>query len=101
MASAHVGPGYMAHSPYWPALPAGLYRVRARVKIPAGQDAAPVGELNVDSEHAGVRQILPFVSSRETAGKYANVEADFILPDSGWWDFASARTANSRGRSTR
>ncbi|MCG2661382.1 MAG: glutamine amidotransferase, partial [Kiritimatiellae bacterium] len=81
-----VGRGIMTHSPYWPALPAGLYRVRARVKIPAVTESAPVGYMDVDSQYDGQRQILPFVPSRETEGTYRDVEADFILRDSGWWD---------------
>lgn len=81
-----VGRGNMTHSPYWPALPAGLYRVRARVKIPAVTESAPVGYMDVDSQYDGQRQILPFVPYRETEGTYRDVEADFILRDSGWWN---------------
>jgi len=84
-APANVGQGYMAHSPYFPALPPGLYRVRARVKMPAAKDSAPVGFLDVDSQRAGLRQLLRFVPSPERSDKYTDCEADFILRDSSWW----------------
>jgi hypothetical protein len=85
-ARAPVEPGIMAHSPYYPALPAGLYRVCARVKVPSTNNNTPVGYMDVDSQSAGTRLILSFAPSAETPGKYAEVEGDFILRDAGWWD---------------
>ncbi|MDD5704808.1 MAG: glutamine amidotransferase [Kiritimatiellae bacterium] len=64
-------------------LPLGLYRVRARVKIPATREHGPVGRLNIGSTTLGSRVDLPFVPTAETAGKYTVVEGDFVVWDGG------------------
>jgi hypothetical protein len=88
-ARASAGEGIMAHSPYFPALPPGLYRLRARVRLPAGvaAESGPAGYLDVDTLSSGVRLAMPFEARADVpAGAYADYEGDFILRDAGWWD---------------
>ncbi|MBI4023848.1 MAG: hypothetical protein HY360_02640 [Verrucomicrobia bacterium] len=77
--------GYMALTGHFPALPAGLYRARARVKIPPVKEIGAVGELVIGSQHTYIRQELPFVPSPEREDKYTHFETDFIIWDSGYW----------------
>ena len=75
--------GIMAHSPYWTALPPGLYRVLARVRAPASDAKGPLGHVDVDSQSSGSRMSLPIPPGGDA---YQVLEGDFILRDSGWWD---------------
>ena len=84
-AQTGAGRGYLTHSPYFNALPAGLYRLRARVKLPLAKEPGAVGFVDINSQNAAMRQILPFVPTPDTAGKYTVFEADFVLRDASWW----------------
>jgi hypothetical protein len=86
-APPNVGAGIMAHSPYFQAMPPGLYRLRARVRLPAAANRSPAVYLDVDSARAGTRLLLPFAARADApGGAYADYEGDFILRDAGWWD---------------
>lgn len=82
------GQGIMSHSPYFPAISPGLYRIRARVKLDANSTNAIVGHVDIDTASSGCRLMLPFARRPEIKpNSYLEFEGDFILRDSGWWDF--------------
>ena len=87
VAPAGTGKGLMAHSPYWGAMPAGLYRLRARVKVSDPAAAARAGVIDIDSSSSGPRLALEIrPQSLARSNEYAVLEEDFILRDNGWWD---------------
>ncbi|MDP6504702.1 MAG: glutamine amidotransferase [Planctomycetota bacterium] len=83
---AECGKGIMCHSPYFPAMPAGLYRLRAQIKLSdtAGKERA--GFIDIAGRYAGQRMLMNFrPKAFKTAGQYQTIEQDFILRDSHWW----------------
>lgn len=78
--------GIMAHSPYYAALPPGLYRVVARVAVAAGSNPAKAGYIDVPSQRASRRALLDIVPKDfPVPGEYRNVEKDFLIREDGWW----------------
>ncbi len=85
-ATADAGRGLMAHSPYYDAMPPGLYRLRMRVKVAETSSAKSVGSLDIASRFAGGRLLLPIVPAAfAEPGRYQEIERDFLLRDDSWW----------------
>ncbi|MBU4212650.1 MAG: hypothetical protein KKD33_08715 [Verrucomicrobia bacterium] len=84
---AGCGKGIMAHSTYFPAMPAGLYRLRVRVKLTDSAAKEKAGFLDMIGSISGPRLLLEFQPRLfPKAGEYQVMEKDFILRDNGWWD---------------
>ena len=78
--------GIMAHSPYFPALPLGLYRLRCRAKITDSASRERAGFIDVPGRYSGQRMIMEFhPEAFKAAGQYQVIEQDFIIRDSHWW----------------
>ena len=85
-APANCGAGMMAHSIYFPAMPPGLYRLRARVKLMDNTATKQAGCIEMTSQLAGRRLLINFhprMFSR--VDQYQDFEEDYILRDNGWW----------------
>jgi uncharacterized membrane protein len=83
---AKCGNGIMCHSPYFPAMPAGLYRLRAQVKISDTAAKERAGFIDIASRYAGQRLLMNFQPAAfKAAAQYQTIEQDFILRDSHWW----------------
>ncbi|HEY3398956.1 MAG TPA: hypothetical protein VGM19_15010 [Armatimonadota bacterium] len=83
-----VGPGIMAHSPYFTSMPPGLYRavLRARIGDPSKQEK--VGAIDIGSEFAGMRAGLDiYARDFAKADTYQDFSMDFILRSAGYWMF--------------
>jgi len=85
-APAGAGKGMMLHSSYFLAIPPGLYRLRARVKVSDNTPAGRAGHVEIIAQLSAVRLTLG-VWPRQLAasGRYQVFERDFILRDDGWW----------------
>lgn len=78
--------GIMANSPYYQAMPPGLYRMIARVAVPDISSPEKSGFIDIDSQNAGERAMLEIVPRDfPVSGEYRNVERDFLVRDDGWW----------------
>lgn len=85
-APANSGAGMMAHSSYFSAMPPGLYRLRARVKVTDNTAAKRAGCIETTSQLAGLRLMINFHPRMfSKADQYQDFEKDFILRDNGWW----------------
>ena len=84
---AGCGSGIMAHSTYFPAMPAGLYRLRVRIKVTDNTVPTKAGYLDVIGSSAGPRLLLEIrPQAFAAANEYQVLERDFVLRDNGWWD---------------
>jgi len=91
------GKGIVLHSPYFSALPSGLYRVQIRVKAEDISGKEPFGFVNISSQFSKERLKIEFVSSVfPEKNKYFWFEKDFILRDTGWWAIV-IRTYGKKG----
>ena len=91
-----VGQGVMALSPYYPAMPSGLYRLRVRVKVADNTRTDRAGYIDVDSGSSGQRLLMDIVPANfPTANEYVDMEKDFILRDNGWWDIRLQTLGNT------
>jgi len=83
-----VGPGIMAHSPYFAGTPPGLYRAVLRSKVADTARPEKVGAVDVGSELASGRAQLDLCPKDfPAANTYAEFGMDFILRTAGYWMF--------------
>jgi len=83
-----VGPGIMAHSPYFTNAPAGLYRAIVRCKAASNTGEKEAGKMDVFSELSSMRAEL-HLAPRDfaAADAYQEFSVDFILRSAGYWGF--------------
>jgi uncharacterized membrane protein len=83
-----VGRGIMAHSPYFTNAPPGLYRAHVRSKVATNGGDVQAGAMDVFSEFAGARAVLPvFPKDFPAADTYQVFPVDFVLRSAGYWGF--------------
>jgi uncharacterized membrane protein len=86
VAPAGVGKGMMAHSPYFSALPPGLYRLRARLKTTDNTPGKQLGWIDINSQLCSSRLSFPVMSGDfKKNGEYQDFKKDFILRGIGYW----------------
>ncbi len=85
-APANTGRGIMAHSPYFPAMSLGLYRMRARVKLADNRTKTRAGYIDILGRFVGMRLLMEFHPPLFNGpNQYQVIEQDFIVRDSHWW----------------
>ncbi|MCM8768182.1 MAG: hypothetical protein NC911_00630 [Candidatus Omnitrophica bacterium] len=78
--------GLVFHSPYFPSLPAGLYRFKIRAKVNIKQQNLNIGILDITSQFSGTRLLINFNTSNfDKEKKYTTFTEDFIIRETGWW----------------
>lgn len=81
-----VGPGIMAHSPYWTGTAPGLYRVLLRCKVGDNTRADRAGGMDVGSELAAMRAGADiFPKDFAAPSQFQEIALDFILRTAGYW----------------
>ncbi|MBU4212359.1 MAG: hypothetical protein KKD33_07230, partial [Verrucomicrobia bacterium] len=79
--------GIMGHSPYFPALPPGLYRIIAKIAVRENTSDAKAGYIDIDSSRAAGRTFIDIIPKEfTTPDEYMEIRKDFIIRDDGWWD---------------
>jgi uncharacterized membrane protein len=78
----------MAHSPYFTNASPGLYRALLRCKVADNTGTTQAGLLDVFSEFAGMRGLLPLEPTDFQHGDtYQEFAVDFVLRSAGYWGY--------------
>lgn len=78
--------GIVFHSPYFPSLAAGLYRLEARVKVNEMKENVNLGHVDISTENSGTRLFMEFNKSAvKKVKQYISFQDDFIIREPGWW----------------
>jgi len=94
-----AGEGYFAHSPYMEAVPHGLYRIKARIAVPANNSEVIAGYVDVTSQYAASRAEMNVIPNKAPAdGEYADIQRDFIVRDNGWWSIRAHTSGEQKWR---
>ncbi len=77
--------GLVTDSPQLSHMPAGLYRLKAKVSISETGSDVSIGYIDVNSQYAASRTILYIIPNKfSAAGQYTDIQGDFIVRDNGW-----------------